>query len=132
VGEGQLESPTRWKYPIEVNCEGHSDENGDSRAVKAPLSWISGDLMNISDLGDLEFSAILSTNSTISPLYSGLIKTDVGKRFMNTRYFPRVRNPYSSIGLDGFDPAFTKFNETVLALLTQIDEKGFRTNRVLS
>jgi hypothetical protein len=53
----------KWKHPIEVNCEGISNENGDFRAVKASLSSISSDMMNGSDLGNLEVLAILWTDS---------------------------------------------------------------------
>jgi Zn-dependent M16 (insulinase) family peptidase len=132
VMEEQLELPTKWDQPVQIDCDGPSEESGDSRGVKASLSWVSGDLMNVSDVVDLEFLAVLLTESTVSPLYGGLIRGAIGTRFINTGYFPRLRTPYFSIGLDGFDPAFMQFNETVLALLTKIYENGFATNRVLS
>jgi Zn-dependent M16 (insulinase) family peptidase len=122
----------RWSHPVSVECEGPSDDTGDLRRVKASSSWVAGDLMNVSDVVDLEFLAILLTESTVSPLYGGLIKSGTGSRLINTGYFPKLRTPYFSIGVDGFNPAWPEFNETILALLNQEYGKGFSQNRVLS
>jgi Zn-dependent M16 (insulinase) family peptidase len=111
AGEAQLESPTKRKHPIKVNCEGTSNENGDFRVVKASLSWVAGGMMNISDLVDLPFSVTRLTDWPISPLYREFIKTNVEICFINTGYFPRLRNPYFSIGLDRFDPIVMTLNE---------------------
>jgi Zn-dependent M16 (insulinase) family peptidase len=70
-----------------------SDDAGDMRRVKASSSWVTGDLMNVSDVVDVEFLASLLTESTVSPLYGGLIKSGTRSRIINTGYFPKLRIP---------------------------------------
>lgn len=122
----------QWTKPQYAEFEGQLDEGTQPEKIRAAVSWICGDLRNISDVIDLEFLSILLTQSTVSPLFRGLIKTEFGSRFLATGYFPIMRSPYFSIGLEGFNPTFTMFNQTVLALLKQLYKQGFDSNRVKS
>ena len=122
----------QFKFPHAGDVEGQLDENTQPEKIRAAVSWMCGDLRNISDMMDLEFLSILLTHSTTSPLYRGLIKTELGSKFFETGFFPSLRTPYFSIGLEGFNPTFMNFNQTVLALLNQIYKKGFDSNRVKS
>lgn len=127
-----LYNQPKWTKPQCADFEGQLDENTQPEKIRASVSWMCGDLRNISDVVDLEFLSILLTQSTVSPLFRGLIKTEFGSRFLATGYFPKVRSPYFSIGLEGFNPTFTLFNQTVLALLKQLYKHGFDANRVKS
>lgn len=127
-----LYNQQKWIKPQYAEFEGQLDEDSQPEKVRASVSWMCGDLRNISDIVDLEFLSILLTQSTVSPLFRGLIKTEFGSRFLATGYFPILRSPYFSIGLEGFNPTFTTFNQTVLALLKQLYKQGFDSNRVKS
>lgn len=131
IKENMYDQP-KWTVPHSGVFDGQLDENTPPERVRASLSWMCGDLRNISDIVDLEFLSILLTYSSVSPLYRGLLKPEFGTRFLHTGYFPVVRNPYFSIGLEGFNPTFMKFNQTVFALLKQLYQNGFDSNRVKS
>ncbi|OHS94530.1 Clan ME, family M16, insulinase-like metallopeptidase [Tritrichomonas foetus] len=130
--DDQLYNQAKWKNPHHVEFNGQLDDNSRPEKIRAAVAWMCGDLRNISDIIDLEFLSVLLTHSTVSPLYHGLIKTDVGTKFLETGYFPIIRSPYFSIGVEGFNPTFMSFNQTVLALLKQLYKKGFDSNRVKS
>lgn len=121
-----------WDSSRDKTVFGPLNEYEDSTKIKAAVSWLAGDMRNISDIIDLEFLSILLTNSTLSTLYRSLIKTGIGSQLIETGFFPYSRSPYFSIGVSNFDPTFNKFNITILALLKQIYKTGFEKEHVYS
>ena len=127
-----LEVQERWKSPMTVTAVGPCEHGVASQKVKVALAWVAGDLMNVSDVVDLEFLSILLADSTVSPLYKGLIKPAIGTRFVSTGYFPKVRNPYFSVGIDGFDGTETDYSQLLLKIMTETFSTGFAAPRVQS
>lgn len=121
----------KWEKPRFVIEDGPVEENPD--LVRASVSWMVGDLRNMSDVYDLTILGMLLSGSDISPLYKGLIKTGIGTRFLGTGFHDYIRSPYFSIGLEGVSQENArKLNSTILYLLNDIVKDGFQPNLIES
>lgn len=129
ISDSMINQP-KWKEPRFVEEEGPSD--GDQNKVRASVSWMVGDLRNISDIVDLEFLSLLLAGSSLSPLYKGLIKTGLGSKFIDTGYHSFVRSPYFSIGLEGVDGTNVTLNATILSIMNKVYEEGFDPDQIRS
>lgn len=126
----------RWNKPRFVVAEGPSNgqkgENGEEK-VTVSVSWMVGDLRNITEITDLSFLSLLLTDTILSPLYKSLINTRIGTKFINTGFLAYTRSPYFSIGLEGVDmKEAVKFNQTVLDILNDVYKNGFDQDRIYS
>ena len=125
----ELVDQPKWKAPHFAERDGPAGDN--LSIARASVNWITGDMRNYTDVSDLSFLSSLLTYSQASPLYKGLIKAGVGTNFLNTGYYPYVRSPYFTIGLEGIElNKARKLNETVLKLLNEIYENGFEKSQI--
>ena len=129
----QIEVQEKWKNPVRIEEAGPCDRPLQPNNGKAAVAWVAGDLMNVSDVIDLEFLSVLLTDSPVSPLYKSLIKPGLASKFMSTGYFPNVRNPYFVVGTDGVDPKIVgNYAEQVVKIMENASKTGFASSRVQS
>lgn len=132
----KLINQPRWNSPRYVIAEGPSNgqigDNGEEK-VTVSVSWMVGDLRNVTEITDLTFLSLLLTDTILSPLYKSLITTRIGTNFINTGFMSYTRSPYFCIGLEGVEMTEAiKFNQTVLDILNDVYKNGFDSDRIYS
>ncbi|OHT05182.1 Mitochondrial presequence protease [Tritrichomonas foetus] len=128
ISEEKIFQP-KWSKPKAVIEEGPEDI--DKSKVRASVSWMVGDLRNITDVADFQFLELLLLQSHASPLYKALIQGKLGTRLIGSGYHNYIRSSYFSIGLEGVDKSnMTTYNQTILDALEDIYKKGFEKIRI--
>ena len=126
----ELVDQPRWSSPKYVEAEGPADN--DPTKVRASMTWMVGDLRNYSEIIDLSVLMALLSDSTLSPLFKGLVEKGYGTKYFETGFSPFVRSPYLSIGLQGMNGTNVNLNKTVLDILNKVYDEGFDQDRIKS